>query len=799
MKNKLLLFFCFIFFSSKLFAEDLLIEAKKISINKNSKITIFEDEVVIKTQDNNTITTDYAEYNKQTNFIKLERNIIAVDTQNNLIQTEYAEYNGKTKVFTSKGPTKVTTTEKYIIEGSDIILNNNKNYIISEEETIVTDVDNNQIFLENFKYEKNNNIFTSIGNIKIFDNINNTYEFSQIYIDTKKKEILGTDIKTFLNSKNFKLKENNDPRIFANTIKINKQETKFNKSVFTLCKYRKNDKCPPWSIQASEMLHDSAKKTIFYNNAVIKVYNIPIFYLPKLSHPDPTVDRRSGFLPPSISSSKNLGSGVSLPYFFAVSKDRNFTLTNRFFVSENPLFLGEYHQAFKDSSLIADFGFTEGYKKTNTKKRPGDKSHFFSKYVKNFVGENNSNNSFKLAVQNISHNKYLKLYKIDSNLVDYNQDLLENSLDFTHEKEDFFFGLNASVYESLKDDQNDKYEYLLPEITLDKNLFSDDKLGNLDFQTNLKVHNYDTNKLTNFIVNDFNWSSKEVSFDNGLINKFLGNIRNINYEAKNVDLYKKDPTNELHGSLGLMSKLKMRKNVINSMHLLEPRVLIRYAPGGMRKESDGSRLDPNAAFSMDRLSTINNYESGLTGTLGLDYSIKDNNKNFDFSVAQIISEKENKKMDSKTGMDEKLSDLVGTSKFTANEKFSLEYNFALDENYNDLNYNEIGTNMNFGALKFDFDYLQEKKHIGDQDYFKAKVDLKNNDSGLFSFETKRNLISNSAEFYNLSYEYLNDCLRAGLVYRREFYNDSELEPENSLMFKITLTPFGNINAPTFSQ
>ena len=66
-----------------------------------------------------------------------------------------------------------------------------------------------------------------------------------------------------------------------------------------------------------------------------------------------------------------------------------------------------------------------------------------------------------------------------------------------------------------------------------------------------------------------------------------------------------------------------------------------------------------------------------------------------------------------------------------------------------------------------------------------------------SFETKRNLITNSAEFYNLSYEYLNDCLKAGLVYRSEFYTDSELEPENSLMFKITLTPFGNINSPSF--
>ena len=51
----------------------------------------------------------------------------------------------------------------------------------------------------------------------------------------------------------------------------------------------------------------------------------------------------------------------------------------------------------------------------------------------------------------------------------------------------------------------------------------------------------------------------------------------------------------------------------------------------------------------------------------------------------------------------------------------------------------------------------------------------------------------------LSYEYINDCLRAGLVYRREFYNDSELEPDNTLMFTITLNSFGSLNSPGFNQ
>ena len=64
---------------------------------------------------------------------------------------------------------------------------------------------------------------------------------------------------------------------------------------------------------------------------------------------------------------------------------------------------------------------------------------------------------------------------------------------------------------------------------------------------------------------------------------------------------------------------------------------------------------------------------------------------------------------------------------------------------------------------------------------------------------KRDLIRNASEYYDLSYEYINDCLRAGLVYRREFYNDSELESENSLMFKITLNSFGELNSPKFEN
>ena len=555
-----------------------------------------------------------------------------------------------------------------------------------------------------------------------------------------------------------------------------------------------------WTIQSKRMLHDNIKKTIYYDNALIKVYDIPIFFLPKLSHPDPSVKRRSGFLPPSFSDTKNLGSGISLPYFWAIGKDRDMTIRNNIFASENPLFMAEYRQVFKNSNLIVDAGFTEGYKKTSSTKTKGNKSHFFSEFVQNFSSKNNTQNTFKAKIQNVSNNKYLKLYKINSNLINYEQETLENSLSFTRENNDYFFGINANIYETLNENFNDKHEYVYPEIVLDKNLFSNDFFGNMDLQSNLEIRKYDTNKTSKFLINDFDWLFRNNNYENGFSTKLLGQIKNVNYEVDNIDKYKQDNNNELFGAFGYLAELNLYKQNNNlSRSFLTPKVLLRYAPGGMRKEEGGTQLTTDKLFNMNRVNENSNFENGLSASVGLDYEISDQDKKFALSIGQIINEKENKKMGSKTSLDEKLSDLVGSTSFEVNEKFKINYNFLVDQNFKETNYNQISSIIDFNFLKLDFDYLKEKDHIGSNEYIKSKISYDNGNNTVLSLSSKRSLVTNSSEFYDLSYEYFNDCLRAGIVYRREFYNDSEIEAENSLMFKITLVPFGDINAPSVNR
>ena len=68
-------------------------------------------------------------------------------------------------------------------------------------------------------------------------------------------------------------------------------------------------------------------------------------------------------------------------------------------------------------------------------------------------------------------------------------------------------------------------------------------------------------KPQNFLVNDFNWESKDINTKFGFNNKFLGNLKNINYENKNIDLYKDDLTSEIYGSTGFLTSLDLTKKL----------------------------------------------------------------------------------------------------------------------------------------------------------------------------------------------------------------------------------------------
>ena len=727
MKNNFLSLLFFIFLQNFLFAEEIDIKAKNIKIKKDNETTVFENEVEVIDKFNNVINADYVEYDKKNNFLKLEGNISSKDMNGNVFTGSKATYDNTKQIFKSIGETSFETVEGYKIISSDVIIDNLKSIISTISKTVITDTDNNKIFLDNFEYDKKNNIFKSLGEIEIIDKNKNSYKFSQIYIDEKKREIIGSDAKFYINQNDLKFNDENKPRIFSNTINIRNDESKFVKSNFTMCNYREKDKCPPWELKAKEMTHDKLKKTIFYDNAVLRLYNIPIFYFPKLAHPDPTVERRSGFLIPSYSDTKNLGSSINVPYFWAMDIDKDLTINSKLFASEHPLFLGEYRQVYKNSNLLLDFGYTEGYKKNSSKKKAGDKSHFFSNFTKNFENLENINAELEINLEHASNKKYLKLYKIESNLVDYETSVLENYIDYTRENDasDSLFSLNMSNFRSLSDSYNDKHEYILPEITYDKQIFGEG-FGYGNFKTNLKVHNFDTNKYKKFVTNEFDWNIdnpfSEKNFNGQLLTKF----KNINYEVQNVNEYKPETTSELFGALGYLASVDLYKGDKNgSAHSLTPKILLKYAPNYMRKVTSDTNLIGKNLFSLDRIQSNENFEGGANMAVGLNYEINKDFSKSNFSIGQIISEKKNNKnMSDTSSLDKRFSDIVAGFNYDRGDKFSFKYNVLLDQNYKETNLNDVEMQYATNNFNFNLNYLEEEKNLGKMSILKVRLSTK---------------------------------------------------------------------------
>ena len=170
----------------------------------------------------------------------------------------------------------------------------------------------------------------------------------------------------------------------------------------------------------------------------MKIYDFPIFYFPKLSHPDPTVKRRSGFLVPTFTNSSNIGLGLDVPYFWDISDDKDLTFTPRMYSNNEPLYLAEYRQDFSKSFLILDGGFTEGYKEKTDKKTPGSRSHIFANFNTTFIEEVDHFSNLEINLQHVSNDTYPKINKLQTSLVDYLDDTLKNTVSYNFQKEDLF-------------------------------------------------------------------------------------------------------------------------------------------------------------------------------------------------------------------------------------------------------------------------------------------------------------------------------------------------------------------------
>ena len=783
-------------FNSNVSAEEFNISAKEILIDKENEIVVGKGSVIAHDSEGKFIYADKITYEKSKELLLAEGRIMITDKEGNILKTSKATYDKINEKIVTYDNTELTLKEGYKLVGKNISYNTLKKILNSNENSIFTDIDGNIIKTTMFRYDIKNNLFSSIGKIKILDINKNKYFLKEIHIDTKKKEMVGSDVSVVLDQQHFGVSEKSDPRFVANDIFVSKNITTLSKGVFTVCQ-KKEGKCPPWSLKAKKIIHDSAKKNIYYKHATLKIYDVPIFYFPRFHHPDPTVKRQSGFLFPIFTNSTTMGPGFALPYYWAINNDKDLTFAPKIYAEENVLFLNEYRQAFSKGFLTLDTGFTEGYKNTSTTKSGGSQSHIFANLDLNLNQDESYESNLSFKFQRASNDTYFRKHNINTALVNSENTDLKNEIKYNFSKNDMYLNIKGSIYEDLRVKTNERYEYILPNIMFGKTFFTE-KFGSVDLKSNALHNSYKINRHKTSLTNDVIWKAPSQTTKKGFVNSLEGMLRNTNYEARKTGEFKDEGTvNELHGVLGYKSSLPMKKDGINYTNLFSPNFMVRFAPVHMRDlHTKSISLSHANLYSLNKTSEI---EDGLGAILGFDFQIKEkgnDREKLSLSLGQVFNYELNRDIPSKSSLDQKMSDVVGKINYNFSKIGNIGYKFLLDNNLDDLNYNEVSTELNFGPVQFNLDYLEENKHVGLEHYASSGISLNFNDQNKLSFSTKRNFKTDSTELYNLSYQYEIDCLTAGVVYRREFYQDSELEPNDTLMFRITFVPFGTVYTPT---
>ena len=357
MKDKILILFLSLIFKilfiTNTLSEEIKFEANVIEFLDKDKKIIAEKNVKIFSNTGVVINADKMDYNKEIGIINAEGEIIIENNDNDIkIYGDKLIYDQNLNKLKVSKNVEIKILDDYTLE-TELI-----NYDIVKKEIVIETIANIFDNLGN-KITANQTIFSmknkllKINNTKMFDVLKNEYHFDTAIVNFSSQEIIGDGIKIDFFNNAFG-NEQNDPRLRGNSIYSDKNETIVKKGVFTTCKKQK-DKCPPWQFKAAEIKHNKNKKTIYYKNAWLEIYDKPIVYFPKFFHPDPTVNRQSGFLIPTIKSSSSHGDSISVPYFQVISDNKDITFSPQFFGNNEALFQNEFRQENKNSSHISDF------------------------------------------------------------------------------------------------------------------------------------------------------------------------------------------------------------------------------------------------------------------------------------------------------------------------------------------------------------------------------------------------------------------------------------------------------------
>jgi len=655
----------------------------------------------------------------------------------------------------------INAEEKIKIYADEVRVDEVNEKVTATGDAVAINEDNIKIKSNKLTYNKSKNFIEADGSVVINDQMDNTF-----FLD----ELNATDNFNIITGKAVKVRLNDDSRIVGSNFNKKGEISVIENAEYTPCT-KKNyliKNCPGWKLKSNKIYHDSKNNTIHYDHAQIQLFNIPVFYLPYFSHPDPSVKKRSGFLMPTIQTDNQLGETFSIPIFLNLSSNRDITFTPNIQTTGNNFYNLDYRHLNDLFDLEMNSSIDDNNDDTGTSNHLFIESKIFNSY-----------GNLKTYLRTSNNDTYMRKNNIN------NLTVLKSGIEFDREVNDTFFSMETIGYKHLTVD-NQQWEYLYPKIAYDiNNIDNNISGGNVSLNNKLSFKKNLNENYVSLASSQLNWTNKKINKNLGFI---FDNEANLRVASISIDEKSRSDTSNIRFYPQLSSRVSypLLKTSALFNQTLTPIVMPIIAP--YNNYTEAQEVTNSNLFSTNRATSISEWESGPRINYGIEWFI---NSEKGADIRTVIGQNYRfNKLRNDTARE--ISNYFVNSNININLENYLDGSIVIDRD--DLKIRSLNANSfnRFGDLVFaiNYDYTSGKYNASaEQVAVGGKYELENN---LFiKFTGTKNLDTNKNIGYQYGILYENDCLGIDFNYFRDLTKDRDIKESDGFSFTVVLKPFGS--------
>lgn len=659
------------------------------------------------------------------------------------------------------------------------------------------------LFADTVSYNQKSNTVTASGNVILLEPGGDTVFADYVELTESMRDGVIHRIKILL-ADNSRFAANSGQRTNGN-------RTVLSKALYSPCEVcRENpEKAPLWQIKANTIVHDKAAQEIRYKHAWMEIYGYPVAYTPYFMHPDPTVDRKSGFLTPSFGSSGQLGAFTQVPYFWAIDNSKDITFAPIITKGEGVVFAGEYRQRF-DSGIIEFSGsLAEADRRIGSNvveeiRKDEIRGHVFGH------GRFDIDDTWRTGfdVERATDRSYLRTFKFFGSP--------GNSLETNAFIEGFrgrnYAAGNIFLFQDLRSGLRPNTPKIAP-------LLDFNHVGQPSRWGGKYVIDASFRSLYRGDRSDVQMMSLEMGYelpfiaDAGHITTFSASLRNDLYHVEhNSAAISEDDgfTGRIFPQVSAHWRYPFVRNSGSSRQLIEPIAAVVLAPNGSNpgaipsEDSTVVEIDDTNILSADRFPGIDRVESGQKVVYGLNMGVfgAGDGQTTAF-IGQSYRIHADEDLANQFGIERHVSNIVGRVDVRPNRYLDLLYRFRADDDALDFVRNELGFTAGTDAFRISSNYLfiaadPNEAALEEREEIRISAQSKINDFWTVSAQTHRDLDSNGGTLFSgMRITYEDECVIFTADAERRFTRDADFDPADSIIFRVSFKHLGAVASQVY--